>query len=259
MMFHPIIDYPGTSPIDWRANAHQFIAHLDELKLEAITSSKIEALNLVDHSLKCNEELYQARAIIIAAGARKRRLGVPGEDRFGLAGVSYSATRDHSLYAGKKVAVIGGGDSAVENSLILSRICPRVDLIHRSDHFRARPAWLAEARAAANISIHTGVEVKSIEGDRSVQRLILKDLRARTERPLETEGVFIRLGVAPNSEMFRGLVGMDQDGFILVHSNQETSVKDVYAIGDICRPACFSIATAVGQAAVAAKVIAARR
>jgi thioredoxin reductase (NADPH) len=255
VMFHPIIDYPGLPGHTGAQMRDRFLAHLEELNLDFRVGCTIENLKLQDRSLRCNDELLEGRALIIAAGARKRSLGVPGEERFSLAGVSYSATRDHSLYAGKPVAVVGGGDSAVENSLILSRICPRVDLIHRSADFRARASWLAEARATANIRIHTGFEVKAIEGSTRVETLILEEIRTNQRRSLTVEGVFIRLGIAPNSEMFRQQLDLDEAGYIKVDAAQATSVEHVYAIGDICRPLSFSIATAAGHAALATKAI----
>jgi thioredoxin reductase (NADPH) len=198
----------------------------------------------------------QGRGVIIATGARKRRLGIPGEDKFEIRGVSFSATRDHSLYAGKKVSVIGGGDSAVQNSLLLAGICPSVTLIHRSDKYRARPDWLKQARENPRITIIDNAEAKAIEGVERVERLIIEDTRTGEINIIDTEGVFIRVGVAPNTEMFRGQIEMDEAGFIKIDQRQQTSVEMVYAAGDVCRPACLSVATAVGQGAISAKDIA---
>jgi len=194
--------------------------------------------------------------MIIATGARKRRLGIPGEDRFEIRGVSFSATRDHSLYAGKKVSVIGGGDSAVQNSLILARVCPSVTLIHRSDRYRAREDWIKEARENPRITIINNAEARAIEGGDRVERLVIEDTRTHEIKTVETEGVFIRVGVTPNTEMFRGQVELDEVGFIKTDRRQRTSADLVYAAGDVCRPACLSVATAVGHGATAAKEIA---
>jgi thioredoxin reductase (NADPH) len=233
-----------------------FNAQLDLLQLDYRTGAKIEEVDLSWGRALCGGEWLQARAMIIATGARKRRLGIPGEDRFEVRGVSFSATRDHSLYAGKKVCVIGGGDSAVQNSLLLARICPSVTLIHRSDRFRAREDWLKEAGESPRITIINNAEAKAIEGADHVERLIVEDTRTGEIKSIETEGVFIRVGVTPNTEMIRGQIELDEAGFIKTDRRQRTSVEMVYAAGDVCRPVSLSVATAVGHGAVAAKDIA---
>lgn len=256
-MFHRVIDYPGLMPGSGRELRDQFEAQLRELKLDYRLGCRLEDINLDQRTLRCNGELLAARAIILATGACKRRLGIPGEDRFAITGgVSFSATRDHSLYAGKKVSVIGGGDSAVENSLILSRVCPRVTLIHRSENFRARAEWLNEARQTANITFLTGFQPVAIEGAASVERLIVEEISSGKIEAIETEGVFVRIGIAPNTEAFRGQIKLDEEGYIVADSRQRTSAEWVYAAGDVCRPVCLSVATAVGLGAIAAKDIA---
>jgi thioredoxin reductase (NADPH) len=255
-MFHRVLDYPGLIAENGRELRDHFTAHLDLLRLDYRTGLRIEEVDLSRRRARCGGERMQARAIIIATGARKRRLGIPGEDRFELRGVSFSATRDHSLYAGKKVSVIGGGDSAVQNSLLLARICPSVTLIHRSDRYRAREDWLKEAQENPRITIINNAEARAIEGGDHVERLIIADTRTGEIKTIETEGVFIRVGVAPNSEMFRGQIEIDEADFIKTDQRQRTSAEMVYAAGDVCRPVSFSVATAVGQGAIAAKDVA---
>src|SRR5215470_3070562 len=254
-MFHRVLDYPGLVAEDGRELRDQFAAQLDELQLNYRTSCKLEEVNLREHRARCDGQWLQARGIVIATGARQRRLGIPGEDKFEIRGVSFSATRDHSLYAGKKVSVIGGGDSAVQNSLLLARICPSVTLIHRSDKYRARPDWLEQARENPRVTIIDNAEAKAVEGGERVERLVIQDTRTGEIKIIDTEGVFIRVGVAPNTEMFRGQVETDEAGFIKTDQRQQTSVEMVYAAGDVCRPACLSVATAVGQGAISAKDI----
>jgi thioredoxin reductase (NADPH) len=258
-MFHPIIDYPGLIAEDGRDLRDHFLAHLNELKLDYRTGCRIEGIDLRTRRLLCSGESIDSGAIIIATGASKRRLGIPGEAKFETRGLSYSATRDHSLYAGKKVCVIGGGDSAIENSLILARICPHVTLIHRSDEFRARSQWLKEAQENPRISIITHTQVKAIEGDQKVERVIVADVYSGQEYTIETEGVFIRIGISPHTELFRDQIELDESGYIRVDQRQRTSQQMIYAAGDVCRPVCLSVATAVGQGAIAAKDIAKKK
>jgi thioredoxin reductase (NADPH) len=254
-MFHRITDYPGLMAEDGRELRDHFLGQLNELKLDYRTGCRIEEMDLRERRLLCDGEFIGGGAIIIATGARKRRLGIPGEERFAAHGVSYSATRDHSLYAGKKVCVIGGGDSAVESCLILARICPHVTLIHRSDQLRARDQWRTEAQSNQRISIITHALVKAIEGDQKVERLVIEDVRSGEQKTIETEGVFIRIGIAPNTEPFRDQIELDENGYIKVDRRQRTSLPMVYAAGDVCRPVCLSVAAAVGQGAIAAKDI----
>lgn len=256
-MVHRVIDYPGLIADNGRHLRDEFEMQLRELHLDYRTGCRLEEINLDQRMLRCTGELLTAKAMILATGARKRRLGIPGEDRFAISGgVSFSATRDHSLYAGKKVCVIGGGDSAVENSLILSRVCPHVTLIHRSENFRARAEWLREARQAANITFLTGFQPTAIEGGQTVERLIVEEIASGELQTIKTEGVFIRVGIAPNTEAFRGQIALDEAGYIVADQRQRTSAKWVYAAGDVCNPVCLSVATAVGHGAIAAKDIA---
>ena len=255
-MFHRVLDYPGLVAENGSELRDHFAAQLDLLQLDYRTGHKIEEVDLSQRRARFGGEWMQGHGVIIATGARKRKLGIPGEERFEVRGVSFSATRDHSLYAGKKVTVIGGGDSALQNSLLLASICPSVTLIHRSDRYRARPDWLERARENPRITIINNAEAKAIDGGESVERLIIEDTRTREIKTIETEGVFVRVGVAPNTEMFRGQIEMDEAGFIKADQRQQTSVEMVYAAGDVCRPVCLSVATAVGHGATAAKDIA---
>ena len=256
-MFHRVIDYPGLLPENGRALRDHFQAQLEELSLAYRAGCLMEDINLREQTLRCNGETLAARAFILATGARKRRLGIPGEDKFSIqTGVSFSATRDHGLYAGKNVCVIGGGDSAVENSLILSRVCPQVTLIHRSDQFRARLEWLSAARETANINFLTGFEAVAIQGQDRVEQLIVENVISGERQTFATEGVFVRVGIAPNTEAFRGQVELDEAGYIKTNRRQQTSLEKVFAAGDVCNPVCLSVATATGQGAVAAKAAA---
>src|SRR2546428_5649040 len=248
-MFHRVLNYPGLIAENGRELRDHFAAQLDLLRLDYRTGHKIEEVDLSLRRARCDGKWMQGEAIIIATGARKRKLGVPGEEKFEIRGVSFSATRDHSLYAGKKVSVIGGGDSAVQNSLLLARICPSVTLIHRSDRYRARPDWLKQARENPRITIINNAEVTAIEGGERVERLVIEDTRTGEIKSVETEGVFIRLGVAPNTEMFHGQIELDEAGFIRTDQRQRTSVEMVYAAGDGCRPPGLRVATAGGHGA----------
>lgn len=254
-MFHRLYDYAGLPGLTGREMRDQFVAHLAELQLDYRVGCQLTELQLAARQLRCNGVTLRARALILATGARKRRLGIPGEEQFEMRGVSFSATRDHSLYAGKPVTVIGGGDSAVENALILSRVCPQVTLVHHSEQFRARPEWLNEAQHTANIRFITHAKPLAITGQTYAEWLLLEDVRTGQQQTLATEGVFIRVGIAPNTESFAGQIALDEAGYLKTNDRQQTSLAGVYGAGDVCRPVCLSVANAVGQGALAAKSI----
>jgi thioredoxin reductase (NADPH) len=257
-MFHRIPDYPGLPGMTGVEMRDRFVDQLRELGLDWRTGHRVERIDPVDRSVVCAGEEFRSSALVIATGARKRTLDIPGADRLALRGVSFSATRDHSLYAGRPVCVVGGGDSAIENCLILARICPEVTLIHRSDRFRARQAWLDEALATENIHLLPQTEVISIEGGESVTGVLVRSIHGGSIRRLETNAVFIKIGIAPNSEILDGLLELDSGGYVTVDQRQRTSLDLVYAIGDVTNPVCLSVATAVGQGANAVKDIKSR-
>lgn len=252
-MFHRVSDYPGLPGLTGREMRDRFVEHLAELRLEWRSGCRIDELDLPSRSLVCDGERLTARGLIIATGARKRSLDVPGEERLATRGVSFSATRDHSLYAGRSVCVIGGGDSAIENCLILSRVCPQVTLIHRSNRFRAREDWLAAARSASNISFLAHHDVVSIEGQERVERIIVSDRQSGQVREIETDAVFVKIGIAPNTAPFAGRIALDEAGYVVVDRRLRTSIDWVYAIGDVTAPVCLSVATAAGHGAIAVK------
>ncbi len=255
-MHHPVVDYPGLLPQNGSELRDHFAEHISRLGLKYRLNAEVLSLDPTSCTVDSSIGQLRADAIVLAMGARKRRLEIPGERHFDGKGVSYSATRDHPTFIGKEVVVVGGGDSAVENSLILARVCPQVTLIHRSDRFRARPQWLEKAREHPSIRMLTNSVVCAIHGDHAPSHVVVEDLKTGRQQEIAAQGVFIKIGMAPNSELVSGLVTMDEDGFIKVNQNQETSRPKIYAAGDITRPVCLSVATATGHAANAIKHIA---
>ncbi len=243
-MFHPVIDYPGLLPTDGAALRDTFKQHADALSLDYRLGCRVEAVDLANKQIVCNGETLTANAIIIATGARQRWLGIPGEKL-----AWHIDTNAERAYHNQSVCVIGGGDSAVENANILARTAARVTLIHRSDKFRARAEWLAAAEAAPNITLlrHTiplAVHAGSLE---------IQNRQTDERQTLPTAATFIRAGVVPNTELFAEQIELNEAGYVRVFGNQQTSLPLVYAVGDVCQPACLSVATAVGHAALALK------
>lgn len=254
-MFHPVQEYPGFPNKTGYELREAFEAHLRTYKLPYQLNSRIEEIHLAERRLVVNGEAISAAALILATGARNRRLGITNEAA--LSGISYSATRDQQQFAGREVAVVGGGDSAFEDSLMLAEVCPHVTLLHRSAQFRARPSWQRAVFAHPRITVMTNRLIQEIEQQpQGKLALRLTDITRQTQQTLRVEGLFVRLGIAPNTELLQQQVALDETGYVLVDRAQRTSLAHVYAIGDVCRPVCLSVATAIGHGAIAAKAIA---
>jgi thioredoxin reductase (NADPH) len=197
-------------------------------------------------------ETLVAGAVLVASGVRRRRLGVPGERELEGRGVSFSATRDRERLAGKPVAVVGGGDAAFENALLLAAGGSDVDLFVRGES-RARPEFRERAAAERRIRVHEGVRVTAVLGDDAVRALRVE--RGGRETEHETRGVVIKIGVLPNSEWCRDALATDAEGYVRVDARLATSAPGVWAAGDVTRPVPPSIPVAIGQGAQAVAAI----
>jgi len=195
---------------------------------------------------------YAALSVIVATGANWRRIGVPGEDRFAGKGVSYCATCDGPFYRNKEVVVIGAGDTAIQEALFLSHLVRKVTIVHRRNRLRATKCL--QDRALADRKIHFILEsvVEEITGEDFVQGVKIKNLQTGEVQDLATDGVFVFIGIHPNTEILRNLVELDKDGYILADVNMQTSAKGIYAAGDCTRKLLRQVITACGDGATAA-------
>src|SRR6185295_13513564 len=174
-------------------------------------------------------ENLQSIAIVIATGVRPRELGVPGEKEFAGKGMIESATRDRDLFAGQDVCVIGGGDAAVENALLLSQVCPTVTLVHRGKKLRARREFTEQLQTVHCITVFTESVLTRIIGHDQVEAVEIKRKQGLKPFQLAVGGVLIRIGVEPNTELFREQLETE-NGYVTVNSQQETNVPMVFAI-----------------------------
>ena len=256
---NPIGDYLGVRAENGRELCDLFARQVEDTEFDLWTEVEIESADLRARRivLRSGEEL-QTISIIIATGVRRRRLGIPGEIELAGHGVVESGTRDRESMAGKDVCVIGGGDAAAENALMLAEICPTVTLVHRGKNLRARREFVERLRADHRITVFTEATLLRIIGSQEVEAVEI--LRERAIKPFQMAvgGVLVRIGVEPNTELFRDQVHMDEHGFIVVTGEHETSVGNVFAVGDVSNRLAPTISGATGAGATAAKVIASR-
>lgn len=194
----------------------------------------------------------RTKAIIIATGAETKKLGIDGEEKFRGRGVSYCATCDGAFFRNKKVAVIGGGNSALEEALFLTRFAEEVFIIHRRDKLRAEKIYQEKAHSNSKIKIIWDSVLEKIEGNDSVNRIRIKNLKSKQSELLSVNGVFIYIGSSPNTGFLLGLVELDMNGFIITDEGMATSVPGIYAAGDVRAKSLRQIATAVSDGAIAA-------
>ncbi|KAB7760534.1 thioredoxin-disulfide reductase [Mycolicibacterium mucogenicum] len=198
-------------------------------------------------------ETHQARAVILAMGAAARHLGVPGEQELIGQGVSTCATCDGFFFRDQDIAVIGGGDSAMEEATFLTRFARSVTLIHRRDEFRASRIMLERAQANEKITFVTNTEVVAVEGDSKVSGLLLRNTATGEESKLPVTGVFVAIGHDPRSELVRGLIDLDDEGYVQVKGRTtSTSLDGVFAAGDLVDHTYRQAITAAGSGCAAA-------
>lgn len=197
---------------------------------------------------------YEARAVIIATGATPKKLGLEGEQTFGGRGVSYCATCDGPFFRGQPIAVVGGGDTAMEEATFLTKFGTEVHLIHRRDELRASKAMQARAFANEKMVFHWDSEVADIRGDEAkVRQIVLRNLKTGAEDTLDVGGLFVAIGHSPNTDLFEGQVDLDAKKYVVLKGGgQRTSAKGVFAAGDVHDASYRQAVTAAGFGCMAA-------
>ena len=249
MFIDQIENYPGFESISGFALAEKMESQAASFGVEVeygeVTSVKQSDGGFI---VSTGDGDVLARAVILAMGARHRHLDVPGEEEYSGRGVSYCATCDGPFFKGRRVVVVGGGDTALTDAVYLSRLCSSVKVVHRRNEFRAQKAIQDKMRACANIQTVTPHTVKEILGDgEKVTGVVLDDGSL-----IETDGIFIFTGILPNSQIVKDLVELDEAGFVRTDSMMRTSLEGVYAVGDLRTTPFRQVVTAAGDGAVAA-------
>lgn len=198
------------------------------------------------------DEIIEARVAIIALGARPKTLGVPGEEEYYGKGVSYCATCDGPFFSGKDIVVVGGGDTAVQESVFLAKFGRKVTIVHRRDSFRAARMLQERAFTDPKVDVVWNSTIKEILGDGFVEGVVLGNVKTGEETRLDTHGVFILIGHKPDTEFLRGQVDLDEQGYIITDERMRTNIPGVYAAGDARQKMLRQIVTAAADGAIAA-------
>ncbi len=220
-----------------------------EVVMDQVTSVQ---LNQRPFHIETYGKVYETNALIIATGADHRKLGIPGEEALTGKGVSYCGTCDGWFFKDKDIVVVGGGDSALEEGLFLTRFANSVTIIHRRDELRA--GALLQKRAIENQKVRFVWDsvVTEILGEDSVNAVRLKNVKTEEEDILETEGVFVFIGHTPNTKLFEAFLNLDNKGYLEVSRNYETNVEGVFAAGEVADPHFRQVVTSTGMGAAAA-------
>ena len=253
---YEVDNYLGLPGINGFDMGMKFREHAEKMQAEFIEADVLGVEDMGDYKLvKTTDGDYEAKAVIIASGASHSLLGVPGEEELSGMGVSYCATCDGAFFRGKTVAVIGGGDVAVEDAIFLARACEKVYLIHRRDSLRAAQSLQDTMLALPNVEVCWNSVVESINGEGRVNSITLVHKNGGTKSELAVQGVFIAVGIKPNSESFITNIAADEKGYLIAGEDCATSMPGVFAAGDIRTKKLRQIVTAVADGANAVEGI----
>ena len=243
-------NYPGMPQVTGSEMSAAFERHVRQLGLPIRQG---EATKIIPDGkgfcIETEEDTYHASAVIIATGTRHRLLNVPGEKELSGMGVSYCATCDGAFYKGKTVAVVGGGDAAVEDGIFLARICKKVYLIHRRDELRAAKILQVRLLGLENVEVLWNHEVKEIAGDEHVTDVEVYDNQKNSRSRLAVDGIFIAVGVQPNSQALEQIAATDRAGYFIAGEDCKTSTPGIFAVGDIRTKTLRQIVTAAADGA----------
>ena len=254
---YEVDNYPGLYHMGGFDLAMKFREHADALGASFVTGEveKIEETSCGKKIICKDGTEYETKTVILSGGAKHRKLEVPGEDALAGSGVSYCATCDGAFFRGKEVAVVGGGDVAVEDALFLARLCKKVYVIHRRDSFRAAKTLVSRLVSTENVEIIYDSVVKEIQGKFKVESLVLTNKKTEEERTVALDGVFIAVGMLPETKAYEGLVELDGAGYIKADETGITLCPGIFAAGDIRTKELRQVVTAASDGANAVQSV----
>lgn len=249
---YEVDNYPGIPGISGFELANRFRGHCDRLGME-FAEGEVKNITVEENGIKTvhleEGTEYQTKTVVIAGGVKNRKLEVPGEEELAGMGVSYCATCDGAFFRGRTVAVVGGGDVAVEDAIFLARLAEKVYVIHRREEFRAAKSLVRRLTELTNVEIIWDTVVEQIQGEDMVTGVKIANKKTGETRELPLDGVFVAVGNMPLSQTYQGLVELDEAGYIRAGEDCQTSVPGIYAAGDIRTKPLKQIITAAADGA----------
>lgn len=245
-------NYPGFPIVGGYDLMEKIEEHADKFGIQKFPMQEIEKVDLISKKIYTKEYEFSAKTIIIATGAQPMKLGVKGEKEFVGRGVSYCAVCDGAFYKNKVVAVIGGGNSAIEEAMYLTKFASKVFVVHRRNELRADKIIQERAFKNEKIEFVWNNAVKEINGENTVNSVVLEDVKTGKQTDLTVDGVFPYIGIVPNTEDFNGQLMQDKKGFIITDETMATSINGVFAVGDVRNTPLRQVVTAVSDGAVGA-------
>ena len=250
MTTYEVDNYPGLPGISGMDLGTTLRDHAEKMGAEFVRDKVLELkLDGEDKVVVAKKAEYHTKTVIVATGAKHRMLNVPGEKELAGMGVSYCATCDGAFFRGKTVAVVGGGDVAVEDAIFLARACEKVYVIHRRDELRAAKILQERLLALENVEMVWDTVVDEIKGENQVEAVSVTNRKTGEKKDLAVNGIFIAVGITPNSELVSGKLEMDAQGYIKAQEDGVTSVEGVYAAGDVRTKQLRQILTAASDGA----------
>ena len=247
-------NYPGFSDGIMGPDLMTVMRKQTEKMGKKIIDDEVTSVDFKTNPLKVKtaSEEFEARTVIVCTGANPRKIGLDGEQTFAGKGVSYCATCDGAFFKDQELIVVGGGDSAMEEAIFLTKFASTVHIVHRREEFRASKIMQERALANEKIKVHFNCTVKDIQGDQKFQKVILNNTKTNEDEILDAGGLFVAIGHEPNSKMFQNQLELDENGYVIIKNNTETSISGVFCAGDVHDHRYRQAVTAAGFGCMAA-------
>ncbi len=256
ILTHEIANYPGIERISGYQLAHIMKKQAESFGTEIKINAEIERIvldrRIKEIKLKKNENIYTAKAVIFSLGGRSRTIGATKEEYFKGKGISYCATCDGDFFTDKEIVVVGGGNSALEEAVSLTKYASKVTIVHQFDYFQAFPHAIEEAKKNTKINFMLNSRITAFNGDEKIESVDIENIKTKEITPFKTDGVFIFIGYLPNTELVEHALMLNEWKEIIVKSDMSTNVEGVYAAGDCINKKIRQVTTAVADGTVAA-------